>query len=35
MVLEQKVGNPKYYFAEGEQTQEVKSVTRWKCVVRL
>ncbi|CEP06869.1 hypothetical protein [Parasitella parasitica] len=32
MVLEQKVGNPKYYFAEGEQTQEVKTITRWKCV---
>ncbi|KAK4518757.1 uncharacterized protein ATC70_008979 [Mucor velutinosus] len=32
MVLEQKIGAPKYYFAEGEQTQEVKSVTRWKCV---
>ncbi|KAF1805722.1 SPOC like C-terminal domain-containing protein [Mucor lusitanicus] len=32
MVLEQKIGTPKYYFAEGEQTQEVKSVTRWKCL---
>lgn len=35
MVLEQKVGNPKYYFAEGEQIQEVRSVTRWKCVVNI
>ncbi|KAL9541474.1 hypothetical protein PS6_010283 [Mucor atramentarius] len=32
MVLEQKIGMPKYYFAEGEQTQEVKSITRWRCV---
>jgi len=35
MVLEQKIGMPKYYFAEGEQTQEVKSITRWRCVVSL
>ncbi|GAN08717.1 X-ray repair cross-complementing protein 5-like [Mucor ambiguus] len=32
MVLEQKIGTPKYYFAEGEQTLEVTSVTRWKCL---
>ncbi|KAI8638571.1 SPOC like C-terminal domain-containing protein [Parasitella parasitica] len=32
MVLSQKIGTPKYYFAEGEQTREVKTITRWKCV---
>ncbi|KAI9471806.1 MAG: SPOC like C-terminal domain-containing protein [Benjaminiella poitrasii] len=32
MIIEQKIGNPKYFCTSGEQLKEVKYITRWKCV---